>query len=343
MGKRLSPFSADFWINKGYTKEEAEYKRNSIRPIRKEYWIEKGYSDSESISKAEETKILNNKKGAKGSANRSKDEIYESSIRRPEYWVKKGLTEDQAKEKVKEVQSLGSLDNFIKRHGIIDGTIKWKKRQEKWQKTLNSKSELEKKLINKKKNAILLKNHDSIEEAIKVLNKNRNMVLFKSLDDFKSDLLEKVKNFPNILYMPFDHYIENYVPNIQLEIFKELNIDHKSLSELFNKCDNYLSVKGNKQAYRKWTKDGLLRSSYEIYFYENFKMLFDSNIGVDNKYPGSNMRYDFKVFNDYIEICPMIHNDEKYKQKMEYKKKTFNCIMLSSIAEIDEYLNGKLK
>lgn len=344
MAKRLSPFSIDFWINKGYSPEEAEYKRNSIRPIRKEYWLEKGYTETAAIAKADETKTLNNKKGAKNSANRPKDKIYESSIRRPEYWIKRGLTEDEAKEKVKESQALGSLDNFIKRHGVIDGTKKWKERQKRWQQTLNFKSDEEKHNINKNKNCISLKHHNSVDEAIDVLSKKRNMKLFKTLEDFKVDLLEKAKSSPYILYMPFDHYIKNYVPNIQLEIFKELNIDYNILSELFKDTDQFLIVRGNKQACRKWTKEGLLRSSYEIYFYDRCTTLFpECNIEIDNRYPDSNMRYDFKVFDDYIEICPMIHSNEKYKQKMQHKKKIFNCILLSSIEEIDDYLNGRLK
>jgi len=48
MSKRLSPFSREFWVKKGYSEEEAEIKRNSLRPIRKEYWMERGFSEKES-------------------------------------------------------------------------------------------------------------------------------------------------------------------------------------------------------------------------------------------------------------------------------------------------------
>jgi hypothetical protein len=49
--EKINPFT-----NKNYTQDEADFERNSRRPIRKEYWIKKGYSDIESI------KIANDKK-----------------------------------------------------------------------------------------------------------------------------------------------------------------------------------------------------------------------------------------------------------------------------------------
>lgn len=61
--KRLSPFGKEFWINKGYSDAEANYKRNSIRPIKKEYWMEQGYSIADAEIKAAEVKSINNKKG----------------------------------------------------------------------------------------------------------------------------------------------------------------------------------------------------------------------------------------------------------------------------------------
>lgn len=88
-----------------------------------------------------------------------------------------------------------------------------------------------------------------------------------------------------------------------------------------------------------WIGKDLLRSSYEIYFYEKYKELkIEYDISIDKKYPESSFRYDFKVKDDYIEICPMIHENHDYKLKMLKKKQIFNCILLSSIKEIDAYL-----
>ena len=67
-----SVYSREFWLgkinpntNKNYTINEADFERNSRRPIRKEYWIKKGYSTEDAINLAVEAKIKNNKKGAK--------------------------------------------------------------------------------------------------------------------------------------------------------------------------------------------------------------------------------------------------------------------------------------
>ena len=57
MSKRLSPYSIEFWTSKGMSNEDAEYKRNSLRPIRKEYWIERGYTEDKAIVIAQETKF----------------------------------------------------------------------------------------------------------------------------------------------------------------------------------------------------------------------------------------------------------------------------------------------
>jgi len=76
---------------------------------------------------------------------------------RIEYWIEKGYSEKEAKEKLAERQATNRLDKFIEREGPIKGYIKWHNRQLKWLNTLNSKTEEEKREINKKK-AITLEN-----------------------------------------------------------------------------------------------------------------------------------------------------------------------------------------
>lgn len=68
-----------------------------------------------------------------------------------EYYLNMGYNMDDAKNLLKERQAVGKLENFIKRYGEKEGTIKWKQRQGKWQKTLNSKPIEELALINSKK------------------------------------------------------------------------------------------------------------------------------------------------------------------------------------------------
>ena len=83
---------------------------------------------------------------------------------------------------------------------------------------------------------------------------------------------------------------------------------------------------------------------HEIYFYEKLKEKFPNiSFTIEGKYKNSNMRYDFNVFGDYIEICPLYgqKNQEKYTMKMDKKMNLFNSLLLKSTKEIDEYLERK--
>tara|TARA_R110000822_G_scaffold204001_1_gene340848 strand:- start:169 stop:1221 length:1053 start_codon:yes stop_codon:yes gene_type:complete len=151
-----SVYSKEFWLekinpvtSKIYTIEEADVERNSRRPIRKEYWIAKGYKEEDAIRLAAETKVSNNKKGAKKSA--------ESNIRRVastrciEYYTARGYSEEEAKNLVSKSQKYFSKEICIEKHGIEQGLKIWRARQIGWQETLNSKSDEEKARINRSK------------------------------------------------------------------------------------------------------------------------------------------------------------------------------------------------
>jgi hypothetical protein len=60
-----------------------------------------------------------------------------------EYWQKRGFDEQTAKLKLKQRQRTFSLERCIKKYGEEKGIEIFNKRQEKWQNTLNSKSEEE--------------------------------------------------------------------------------------------------------------------------------------------------------------------------------------------------------
>jgi len=67
------------------------------------------------------------------------------------YWLDLGFSEEQAKEKLSERQTTFSKEICIEKYGEVEGLEKWKARQEKWQKTLNSKSPDEIERINRAK------------------------------------------------------------------------------------------------------------------------------------------------------------------------------------------------
>jgi hypothetical protein len=68
-----------------------------------------------------------------------------------DYYLLKGMTLEEAHNALSERQMTFSLDKCIERHGETEGLEVWKKRQEKWMGTLNSKPQGEKDIISKKK------------------------------------------------------------------------------------------------------------------------------------------------------------------------------------------------
>lgn len=152
---RLSPYSREFWMQKDnpstgkkYTEEEADFERNSRRPIKPEYWIARGKSEDEAKLLASSKKDLNNRSGAK---NRDKEHFKKHSARCKEFWMLRGFTEEAAKKEVKKQQAVFSLEKLQMKYGEDKGLEIWKTRQEKWQKTLSDKSNEEKAIINAKK------------------------------------------------------------------------------------------------------------------------------------------------------------------------------------------------
>lgn len=67
------------------------------------------------------------------------------------YYTSQGYTEEEAQLSLSKRQRTFSLDICIEKHGVEEGTRVWSARQEKWLKTLDSKTDEEKAAINKKK------------------------------------------------------------------------------------------------------------------------------------------------------------------------------------------------
>lgn len=68
-----------------------------------------------------------------------------------EYWLAKGYTEVEARKKLSERQTTFSKEICIKKYGEDEGLRIWQSRQDKWNITMDSKSDEEKKRINRLK------------------------------------------------------------------------------------------------------------------------------------------------------------------------------------------------
>lgn len=151
-----SVYSREYWLNKVnpntktyYTTEEADFERNSRRPIRKEYWIKKGYTENEANELANKTKSQNNRKGANNS--RLSTVRKASSKRCVEYYIARGFSPGEAEDLQSNSQKLFSKEICIKKYGEIKGIQVWQARQDDWQTKLNAKSPEEKARINRAK------------------------------------------------------------------------------------------------------------------------------------------------------------------------------------------------
>lgn len=142
-------------------KEQYSNGRKVVFIRTKDDYINLGYDEITAEQKV--TTRKNN--AAKASAIAQKD----SSDMKPTqlgYWIKKGYSQEDAKVRLSERQKTFSLEKCISKHGEVEGRIIWQKRQDSWQRTLNSKSDEEKLLINKKKASYIRPKYDSCKESI---------------------------------------------------------------------------------------------------------------------------------------------------------------------------------
>jgi hypothetical protein len=193
--KANSPYSLSHWTskinpltNKNYTIEEAEFEKNSRRPIRKEYWMVRGFSEENAITK------------------------------------------------VSEVQSTFSLNKCIEKHGEEDGRKIWQKRQDKWQETLNSKSDDEKARINSLKCSKGYTISNAEKELIKTL----------------SEIFDNVESSYSIFY---NNGLKYYVYDIRLDNkIIEYNGDfYHANPNLYD--ESFMNPKTKKSAREIWAKE----------------------------------------------------------------------------------------
>lgn len=172
---------------------------------------------------------------------------------RIQYFIDKGLTEEEAKIALKERQSTFSLEKCIEKYGEKEGTKRWKERQDKWQNTLNSKSEEEKIKINMSKssgkNNVSNKNGYCLLYYIRFYNNEDNFNVWKigitgkSVEErFKLNLLKihhnldyEIKFVQKFETIDEAYSKEQYILNAFKENRVYTNYNGFSTTETFNK------------------------------------------------------------------------------------------------------------
>lgn len=133
---RRSPFTIEYWTEKGYTLEEAEYKTKTFRKNATEYWTSRGYDEETATQKIVEFQKSNSAKLKEKKLNYPEFKVPNPT--KLDYWLSKCDNDlEQAKECLKNRQSTFSKEICITKHGIDGGTEIFNQRQNKWQNTLH--------------------------------------------------------------------------------------------------------------------------------------------------------------------------------------------------------------
>lgn len=336
-------FKIETWLKKGFTEEQAKEQIAMRRPTNVLYWVNKGFTQEEAVVKVSEF----SRNGANKWAERPLKERLEGNHRRKEFWMKKGFSEEEAIYRVGLGQTR-SLEFWIKKHGKEKGTEVWNKRQIKWQTTLKASSNYDE--MNKKKsisyNARILCGDTKEEAELKVKTKYKNSCSSES--ELKEYLTSHFKENPFDLWKPpsviakqiiskqylFNGWkLSNSIDDWLIQNFK---LKNPSGGEV-------ILTPGKPACWRKYLIDGtLLRSSNEITFYgllidAGFKYAIDFTI--DRPYPNSNLRYDFKIKDIYVELSGL-DSYPSYVAKMNFKKQTFGSIILTSVKQYKDFISS---
>lgn len=121
-------------ISKIYGENTDEFfRKRSIWCV--EYWTSRGYSvsDAKKIISKRQTEM------AKRNAVKDINERRKGNVKCIEYWLNKGFTKEDAKNKISQMQKTFSLKKCIEKYGKEKGTEVWRKRQIKWQNSLNAR------------------------------------------------------------------------------------------------------------------------------------------------------------------------------------------------------------
>lgn len=129
---------------KGILKAFAEYKTRKL-PNKIRYWLDQGYTEEEA-----ELKIIEAQTNRSKRSPASKKGMTEYTCRRPEFWINKGYTEEEAKKKVSEHQVGNGLAWYINRYGKEEGTERYNKRIKKWIKSYNKALENDPTIVERK-------------------------------------------------------------------------------------------------------------------------------------------------------------------------------------------------
>lgn len=297
MKKGNNVYHIEYWINKGFTKEESEKKVNDLKDrtciYRIGYWINKGFTDDEAKEKI--SKIQ------KDNANKVNQKTKPNPTRL-NYWINKGYTEDEAKENVKERQRTFNIKKCISKYGEVDGIIKYKNRQELWQKTLNEnndKIELNKKRGLTKEKYIEKHGLEKYNELIKIkkYESSKERYIEKFGEEKYIEKINKLKN--SIRKAGFNKYSK-----ISMELFISIENEIKEKC-YYAKEEKIIQFYDENNKYFCFYVDFMFNNKiiefYGDYYHAN-PLLYDENKIIGSKYCCHMAKDIWKIDNNRINL-----------------------------------------
>jgi hypothetical protein len=282
-----SPMNINFWLLRGLSEKEADFKVKSQRKFNKEYWIKKGFSENESIEKIKEFQKENSKKLQSKMRENEKyrKEVNSKKSNNINYWLNKGFSPNDAKLKLSERQSTFSLKKCIQNHGEEIGKEIWTKRQEKWIKSLslssyNGKDNKDSKSIEFFKNKY---GNDWIEPYLnKISFKDKNEILYLTSFENYKELIDNLINdkykLGDISYIMKYKIIEEQYNTDKLEMYDYIintyEFKYGTPEYYKNRYENWID---------KFIEDNSFKDKEEIKFLLSFEKYQDLiNFMVEN-------------------------------------------------------------
>ena len=129
--ERINPETGDIYDEEGAKKHVSSFRKNS-----KYYWMKRGYSEEDS-----EKMVFDNQSNASRKCIKKYKDNKSRNTRQVGFWMKRGYSEEDSVKIISEIQQTFTLDKCKLKYGDVDGVIKHRERQEKWQKTLNDRED----------------------------------------------------------------------------------------------------------------------------------------------------------------------------------------------------------
>ena len=147
-----------------------------LRPSQLGYWTNQGLDESD----ARKSMIEYYSKIGKDYFKKRKEDGKEFlTVRQLKFWINRGLSKEDAREQLRKIQNTRSLDHYVELYGKEIGALKFKETNDRWLKTLNSKTDEEKLdiLIRKTKRSkrYSKKSIDLFESVFKALKKDHGI------------------------------------------------------------------------------------------------------------------------------------------------------------------------